>query len=71
MIGELFNPEGVTFKPISMKLITVRILGLLVWIVVFAVALGVFAGAMMFTQELPWFWLLEIVRLVCWCGSCG
>ena len=63
MSGELFNPEGVTFKPISMKLITVRILGLLVWIVVLALALGVFAGVMMFTQGIPWFWLLEIVPI--------
>ena len=63
MSGELFNPEGVTFKPISMKLITVRILGLLVWTVVLALAIGVFAGAMMFTQGVSWFWLLEIVPI--------
>ena len=63
MTDELFNPAGVTFKPISMKLITVRILGLLAGIAVFALALGGFAGAMMCTQGIPWFWFLEIVPI--------
>lgn len=61
MSGDLFTPEGLDFKPISMKLITVRYLGLLVWTVMSALAIGILSAVMSLSGGLWGFWFLEII----------
>ena len=61
MSGELFAPQGVVFKPISMQMIKVRMLGAFASFTVTALIIAAMSVAAMFTDGPRWLWFLEIV----------